>query len=578
MRRKVTAMLITLLSITSILFTSIAAQAEVIHETELEDYIVSEMSAAHVLGMGISIVSSEKELYCAAYGMAQKTDADCVLGSVTKSFTAAGIMRMVEDSDISLEDTVSDYLPEYKSIADVTIQELLNQTSGITFEQTMSDIEADGTRGEFENANANYNILGEIIESVSGMAYEEYISDNILDPLEMSSTYSMRHDSELSEELLTGYQNYFGFPFASKHKYSEEEDWMQVPSSYMISDVKDMGSYLQMYLQDGGDVLSKDSVKSMLYDGVEIPEGDAITEDMFGGSARYGMGWIEKEVEGKKLLYHSGQVENYTATMVLLPDQDIGIVMMFNSADTLVGKKLIEKLEEGVVSIELDKTPEKIDGNAYFIKHGMIDVLMVIAVIAAWMPIFLMGVWCRKRRSQLLNIPGIVVDVVIHLVLPTVLLLLLPHIVPAFIAQKYIPDVYYVACAVIASLYLGALVKIIAGIVLVVIGPKDEDEAAETEETETESEGNTSDKTEESAREENSESDDKTKKNEKEEDTKSEKSESDKKKEDTESEKPEADKKDSESGKSETENSKKESSEKEKDAKADKEETDDKAE
>lgn len=545
MRRKVTAMLVVLLSITSILCTSIAAQAEVIHETDLEDYILSEMSSAHVLGMGISIVSAEKELYCAAYGMAQKTEADYVLGSLSKSLTAAGIMRMVEDSDISLEDTVSDYLSDYDAIGDVTIQELLNQTSGITYEQTMSDMKADGTRGEFEDSNANYNLLGEIIESVSGMAYEEYISDNILDSLEMSSTYSMRHDSQLGEGLLTGYRNYFGFPFASKHDYTEDDDWMQVPSAYMISDAKDMGKYLQMYLQDGGDVLSADSVDSMLYGGVEIPADASISEDMFGGSAKYGMGWIEKEVDGETLLYLSGEVENYTATMVLIPDQDIGIVMLFNSMDSLVGKKLMEKLEEGIVSIELGKTPEKIDSNWYYMKHGIIDVIMILVIIAAWMPIFLMSVWCRKRREKLLNIPGIIVDVVVNLILPTVLLFLLPHIMPTIIAKRFVPDLYYVACGVIATLYLGALVKVIAGIVLTVMGPKEDDEtveASDSEETKDLKEEKDSksedivDKTEEGSKTEESETD-KT-----EEEAESEESKTDKAEEEAESDESKTDK------------------------------------
>lgn len=474
MKKKIMALMLVAACMLSTLCGSLAAQAEVIHETTLEDYIMQEMSSANILGMGISIVSAEKELYCAAYGAAGKTSADYVLGNVSKSFTAAGIMRLAEDGDLALTDTVSKYLPQYTGVADVTIQELLNHTGGITTEQTMSDLSVTGKKGEFQYANANYNLLGEVIEEVSGMSYEEYISDNILDPLGMESTYSMRTGSDLSEELLTGYQSYFGFPYSVKHKYDAEDDWMQVPSAYMISDIKDMGKYLQMYLQDGGDVLSKESVEAMLYNGVDTSTDKKAASDMFGGNAKYGMGWMEKEVNGKKLLYHSGKVENFATMMVLLPEQDLGIMMMFNSMDYLVGQKLIETVEEGIVSIEMGETPAKTDGKTYLLKHGLYDILMILAVIAAWMPIFLMGVWSRKRRNQLLYIPGLVVDIVVQLVLPSVILLVWTKALPVYMIKRFIPDLYYVVWAVILSLYMGGIVKLITGLVLMVLGSKEE--------------------------------------------------------------------------------------------------------
>lgn len=481
MKKKIIAMLLALLSITSVLCTSSVSKAAAIHETDLEEYIQQELPKAHVLGMGISIVSADKELYCAAYGTAQNTEADYELGALSKSLTAVGIMRMVEDEDLYLEDTVSDYTSEYPEFGDITILELLNQTSGIAYEQTKEDTEVKGKKGRFEDANLNYNILGNIIENVSGMTYEEYISDNVLDPLEMASTYSLRHDPELAEEMVTGYQSYFGFPFPKKNEASQSEEWMGTPSSYMVSDIKDMGRYLQMYLKKDETVISKESIKTILRGEVDIPEGSAISEDMFGGSAKYGMGWIQKEVDGKKVLYASGRTENYTTAMVLLPKQDLGIVMMFNSSDSLVGDKFVEKLVEGVVSIELGSEPGRIDGNAYLVKHGIYDALMVFAIIAALVPIFVMGVWWKKRRQKLLNIPGIVADILINIVLPTLLLLAMPSITPIHILKKFIPDVYYVTCIVIASLYIGAVVKLIAMIVVAILGPKKEEKADSVE-------------------------------------------------------------------------------------------------
>lgn len=466
MGRKITALMLSFVCFLSVFSNSSAVQARVIHETDLENYIMEEMSAANILGMGISIVSADKELYCAAYGTAHKTSSDYVLGDLSKSFTAAGIMRMAEDGDLSLEDKVSDYLPEYKSLADITVQELLYQTSGIAFEQQMSELEATEGRGTFEDAFANYNLLGEIIEKVSGMTYEEYISDNILDPLDMTSTYSLRTGSDESSELLTGYQSYFGFPSALRYQYDKEDDWIQVPSGYLISDIKDMGKYLQMYLKEGGDVLSKDSVHRMLYDGVVIPSGSRLPGELFDGSARYSMGWIEKEVKGQTILYHAGKTENFTSLMVLLPDLDLGITLLFNSMDYMVGQKLIRTLEEGIISIEMGETLVKIDSKSYLLGHGAADAVMLFALIASWMPILLMGGWIRRRKKKLIYVPGLIVDILVQIVLPTVLLFVLFGLVPSFIVKRFVPDVYITVIAVSGSLYLGGAVKLIAGIIL----------------------------------------------------------------------------------------------------------------
>ena len=325
MRKNLIAGIAVIVCIVSALCTSIGGKADSIQEKELENYIINALSAANIPGMGISIVSSEKELYCAAYGAAQEPESDYVLGSLSKSFTAAAIMHLQEEEELSLDDKVSDYLTGYKAVSDVTISELLHQTSGISSEETMSALQGNGQRGAFEYANANYNLLGEIIEAASGLTYEEYISDNILDPLDMTSTYSMRTGADMSEELLPGYQNYFGFPFPVKHQYDKEEDWIQAPSGYLISDAKDMGKYLQMYLNKGGGILSEESVHAMLYQGTDMSSDRSVEDDFFEGTAEYGMGWMAKQVDGQAILYHSGKTEGFTAMMVLLPEQDLGV-------------------------------------------------------------------------------------------------------------------------------------------------------------------------------------------------------------------------------------------------------------
>lgn len=484
MKKRIMAIMLAVLCSVSLLSVSAAAGTPSVHEQELEKYILKEMPKANILGLGISVVSAEKELYCAAYGTVADTDSDFVLGSLSKSFTAAAILHLAENGELSLEDTVSDYLSEYEAVSDVTILELLNQTSGIQRTEVMSDVRAKGTRGTFEDANANYNLLGEIVEAASGISFEEYLSDNILDANEMTSTYSMRTEAEMSEELINGYRTHFGFPAAEKYAYSSTDNWTQVPSGYLISDIKDMGRYLRMYLKNQEDVLSEESIKRMLSGDTKMSSKDKLSSMLFDGTAAYGMGWVQKEVNGQKLLYAGGSTETFSSMMVLLPEQDMGIVMLFNSSDPLVGQKLLKTLEEGIVSIEMGQNAKGLSGNTYLLQHAMIDVLLLLLVILAWIPIFAMGTWSRHRKKELLFVPGVTADVVIHVVLPTALLLILPNAVPVFLVKRFTPDVYYVVLAMIASLYLGALVKLVTGIMIALKSKKKDENTDSTEEAE----------------------------------------------------------------------------------------------
>lgn len=184
-----------------------------------------------------------------AYGYANaedkipnKTDTIYEIGSVTKQFTAVGIMMLVEGGSISLDDTLDKYLPEYPYASKITIRQLLNMTSGIgdflgnksilhnlgldnaedyfdrrmskeiTHEELLKYINKEELQFEpgtqYAYSNTNYYLLGMIIEKLSGMSYEEYITANIFKPLGMSST-----SFNPLNTTATGYRN-------NKGKYS----------------------------------------------------------------------------------------------------------------------------------------------------------------------------------------------------------------------------------------------------------------------------------------------------------------------------------------------------------------------
>lgn len=468
MKRVIAGALIFSLAAATVLPCAVVTQAAGYHEYDIEDYVVEEMDAANIPGISMSVVSDEKEIYSAAFGSDSNTEDVYVLGSLTQSMTALATLCLIEDGEISFKDPLSAYLSDYPKIQDVTIEELLTQTSGIPMSAMMDgdDLYVSDGSGKYEESYANYNLLGEIIEAVSGETYEEYITENILDPCDMTTTFSLRENPELQDQVEMTYQTYFGYPVKKQYEYQENQ-WADVSSGYMLSNVKDMGKYLQMYLKNNGEIVQSDSIDLVLQGDSPVDTPTA-TNGLFGEDEQYGMGWLSTEVEGIEVYYQMSFLANTISYMVLVPEKNAGIIMMFNEADYLVGREMVQSICAGVTKILLDQTPEHVQADTYLIRHGIIDLVLLVVLIMAWMPVFLIGVW-GKRVSRKFRVIRLCKDIVINIVLPTAILFLVPGLVERWdILLQYIPDVVYTIWAVIVALYLGAFVKLLQFIIILI--------------------------------------------------------------------------------------------------------------
>ena len=180
----------------------------------IDDYVAGELAKHHVPGIAIAVVKDGKPVKVKGYGLADvehgvPVTADTVfqLASVTKQFTAAAVMLLVEDGKLSLEDAVSkhvDDLPE--AWRKVTVRQLLNHTSGIPNYTSSPDYERmsfDDVKPEdvfklvrdkpleFEPgarhaySNTGYYLLGMVIGHAGGKPYGQFVAERIFRPLGM---------------------------------------------------------------------------------------------------------------------------------------------------------------------------------------------------------------------------------------------------------------------------------------------------------------------------------------------------------------------------------------------------------
>lgn len=322
----------------------------------LDAYLSMAFGKTHAPGLSVVVVDKDEVIYSNALGSVASADTPLIIGSLSKSYTGVGVMNLVQDGLVSLDAPVTDYLPDLDLGASVTIRQLLNQTSGLGTYQSVATARVIGPQGTFCYANVNYDLLGEVISTVSGETYEQYMNERVFEPLGLMNTYASL-PAALAAGLAPGCRNWFGAYVEDGFTHATDEGaWGREPSGYIASSAMDMGRYLQMYLQGGEGILSPESCSAMFNDNVYDPSSDTY----------YGMGWTSYLWGMEIVQSHDGDVENYCSSMCLLPERGVGICLLVDGSDYTYGNYATYTLMGDLISIVMGNDPalEVTDGSA----------------------------------------------------------------------------------------------------------------------------------------------------------------------------------------------------------------------
>jgi CubicO group peptidase (beta-lactamase class C family) len=261
------------------------------------------------------------------------------IGSVTKQFTAAAIMRLCEQGKLSLDDDIRNFLPDYPTQGHtVTIRHLLTHTSGIysytsdgefMFTRTGVEKTHDQMLAEFMNkpfdfspgekwsySNSGYYLLGMVIEKVSGKPYPVYLQEEFFTPLGLERT---RYDS--TSELITNRAQ--GYRYENGSLLNDLPMAMSIPGGAggLISTAEDLVRW-QMALMNGK-VVTPESVKEMC---TPVTLADGRTHD-------YGFGLAMREYRGHRYVGHAGGIFGFNSVLYCFPDTQLHIAVISNSQD-----------------------------------------------------------------------------------------------------------------------------------------------------------------------------------------------------------------------------------------------------
>jgi CubicO group peptidase (beta-lactamase class C family) len=287
-------------------------------KTEKTNHLLETKISGNVPGASVLVIHQGKVVFKKAYGFANVEENTpntpqtiFRLGSVSKQFTAMAIMQLHNKKLLSYNDSVDKFFPELVNGGKITIRNLLTHTSGI-LESADSELEfIPGSRMNY--SNTGYNLLGKIIEKVSGLSYAEFLSENIFKPLLMVNT-GFEHAGQKPEKMASGYK-----PGNGNYIASEVVD---VSGAYaagaLYSTTEDM--YLWNNALDSEKLVEKSTLEQ------------AFTPATLnnGSQTKYGFGWMLNLWNGIKEVSHGGDITGFNSYICRIPEEHFAVIVLSN--------------------------------------------------------------------------------------------------------------------------------------------------------------------------------------------------------------------------------------------------------
>jgi D-alanyl-D-alanine carboxypeptidase len=290
-------------------------------------------------GIAVGVVEDGRLVYSRGFGysnVARHLPVDAStqfnIGAVTAQFTTAAVLLLVQDAKLKLDDRVTKYVPELTIAANVTIAELLQQTSGLPDYTTAPGIDPDQTHQvkindllaavnkmqlsttpgtTYAPNDFNFIVAGLIVERVSGVTLSDFFQQRIFLPLVMNQTL-YAGDTGISPSRAVGYTRTAAGKFQPTR--TPDPSWL-LGARGVVSNVYDLAKWdIEMPI-----LLRVDALRDMY-----TPGGVA-------GPAQFGMGWVIDRRGGKRFVWYNGEIPGYRAINAVLPDDHIAVIVLTNA-------------------------------------------------------------------------------------------------------------------------------------------------------------------------------------------------------------------------------------------------------
>ena len=336
-----------------------------------DEFAQAVMAEWQVPGLAIGIVRDGETLYCAGYGLsdvknqvAVTPDTIFAIGSITKSFTVAGLAMLVDEGRLDWDRPVGEVVPGFAlaypiAMAHTTPRNMLTHRTGMARHDMLwygSGLDSDQLfaglrhlapaapfRSTWQYSNFLVAAAGRIAEAVSGETWQEFTRRRLLAPLGMTRTDFAAAEND------RGHAKPYEKGGGQIHRIAFYDMAAIAPAGAINSSVADMLSYLAFHMKHGRHagvrLLSEAQSKAM-----QTPRAalDGAPAHAALGAAAYGMGFFISTYRGEKIIWIGGGIDGFVALLAFLPDAGIGVVALSNldrnPAPTILTPNLFDRL------------------------------------------------------------------------------------------------------------------------------------------------------------------------------------------------------------------------------------------
>ena len=376
-------------------------------QARIDQAVAEVLAATGAPGTSIAVVQDARLVYARAYGSARLEPALSAtaemrysIGSISKQFTAAAVLMLVEQGKLSLDDPVARFFPTLTRANEITVRQILTMTSGYqdywpqdyVMPEMLQPITAQaiidrwakkpldfepGTKWQY--SNTNYVLAGMIVEKLAGRPLVDVLSERLFRPLRMLSVANV-DEAPLGSEDPSRYLRYAAGPPRPAPK--EGKGWLSAAGELAMT-ARDLAAWdVSMITQS---ILQPASYRAM--------QTDMLLKN--GAATGYGLGVNVSMQGGRRLISHGGEVSGFTATNLVYPDDRAAIVVftnldataasslianriaaaIFGTSDTETDQALTQakQIFDGLQHGRIDRTLFSANANAYFTEQALAD-------------------------------------------------------------------------------------------------------------------------------------------------------------------------------------------------------------
>ncbi|HZH31658.1 MAG TPA: serine hydrolase domain-containing protein [Pyrinomonadaceae bacterium] len=329
---------------------------------EVDSYVETQMRNLRIPGISLAVVRDGRAVKAKGYGLADieanspaTTTTVYEIGSMTKQFTAAAVLMLVEEGKINLDDKITKFFPDAPETWNrITVRHLLNHTSGIQnhvavpgyldifkisitsksfpardellkeFYKLPAEFQPDET---WAYDNTGYYLLGIIVEKASGISYWQFLDERLFKPLGMNATRNT-DTRPIVPNRASGYE-WVNKAFENRPALAP---FIGFSAGSILSTIEDMAKWDAAL---HGEKLLKKSSLELMWTPAKAKDGAVLPFSN-------GFGWFIENYRGRRLIHHSGGTPGFSSIIHRFVDDKLTIIILTNHADRMLDQLSID--------------------------------------------------------------------------------------------------------------------------------------------------------------------------------------------------------------------------------------------